>query len=600
MQASSLVLYKSRPARVVKTSDKLEIELEDGNTRRVRPKDVALLHPGPVGTLAGLSAREAEVESAWELLAGSTTTLAELAELAFGEYTPESAWSAWQLVAEGLYFSGTPEQISARSAEDIAAERAERDARAAEAEAWAGFLERLRQGELQPADSGRLGDVEALARGQTSTSRVLRALGQRETPEKAHALLLRIGHWDERVNPHPARVGVATRAPALDLPPLPEERRTDLTHLRAFAIDDEDNTDPDDAVSVDGDRLWVHVADVAALVAPDSALDVEARGRGATLYLPERTVPMLPPAAVERLGLGLADPSPALSFAFTLKDGVISDIDVTRSWVRVTRLSYERAQSMLSEPPLATLRAFAHDFRERRRARGAVFIELPEAKIRVHQDEIAIRPLPRLESRTLVTECMLMAGEAAARFAIDNEIAFPFSTQPPPEISTQPADPAAMFAQRKHLRASEMKSTPEPHAGLGLELYAQVTSPLRRYLDLITHQQLRAKLCGRPALPGPDVLTRIGAAQAVTGSVRRAERLSNRHWTLAYLKRHPEWTGTGIVVERRGQRATVLVPDLALETEVHAAADTALNAEIGLRVAKIDLAALAARFRTVP
>ncbi|NIR28287.1 MAG: RNB domain-containing ribonuclease [Gammaproteobacteria bacterium] len=595
------MLYRSRPARVLKTSDKLEIELEDGSTRRVRPKDVALLHPGPVGNPRGLAAGETEVESAWELLAGSTTTLGELAELMYGEYTPESAWSAWQLVADGLYFSGTPERITACSAAEIAAERAARDARAAEAEAWAAFVKRLQHGELAPEDAGRLGEVEALARAQTTASRVLRALGQRETPEKAHALLLRVGHWDESVNPHPARVGVATRAPTLDLPPLPEERRVDLTHLAALAIDDEDNTDPDDAVSADGDRVWVHVADVAALVQPDSPADLEARGRGATLYLPERTVPMLPPAAVERLGLGLTERSPALSFAFTLKDGVICDIGVLGSWVHVTRLSYERAQSMLSERPLANLRPLAHEFRERRRARGAAFIELPEVKLRVQEaGEILIRPLPRLESRTLVTECMLMAGEAAARFAIENEIAFPFSTQPPPQVRAQPRDPAAMFAHRKGLRASEIKSAPEPHAGLGLELYAQVTSPLRRYLDLITHQQLRAKLCGGAALPGPDVLTRIGAAQAVTGAVRRAERLSNRHWTLAYLKRNPDWTGRGIVVERRGPRATLLLPDLGLEADVHATGEVALNAEIELRVGKVDLAALSARFRTVP
>ena len=75
------------------------------------------------------------------------------------------------------------------------------------------------------------------------------------------------------------------------------EPRRDLTHLPAFAIDDEENQDPDDAVSLDGERLWVHVADVAALVAPDSEADLEARGRGANLYLPERIVNMLPLAS---------------------------------------------------------------------------------------------------------------------------------------------------------------------------------------------------------------------------------------------------------------------------------------------------------------
>jgi hypothetical protein len=99
---------------------------------------------------------------------------------------------------------------------------------------------------------------------------------------------------------------------------LPEEERLDLTHLPALAIDDKGNQEPDDALSLEGDRLWVHVADVAALVPPESAADLEARARGATLYLPEGAVPMLPWAAIGRLGLGLSEISPALSFGLDL------------------------------------------------------------------------------------------------------------------------------------------------------------------------------------------------------------------------------------------------------------------------------------------
>jgi exoribonuclease-2 len=105
----SLVLYKNRPARVAHAGEKLEIELEEGKTLKVRSKDVVLLHPGPLHSLGELQSPTGEVETAWELLAGGTTSLAELAELIYGDYTPASAWAAWQLVTEGLYFRGTPE-----------------------------------------------------------------------------------------------------------------------------------------------------------------------------------------------------------------------------------------------------------------------------------------------------------------------------------------------------------------------------------------------------------------------------------------------------------------------------------------------------------
>jgi len=118
----SLVLYKTHPARVKQAGKKIEIELQGGEVVAVRPKDVEVLHPGPLDSLAGLSAASGEIQAAWELLAGSSTDLAELAELAFGAYTPATAWAAWTWVADGLYFQGTPEHIQARTAEEVAAE----------------------------------------------------------------------------------------------------------------------------------------------------------------------------------------------------------------------------------------------------------------------------------------------------------------------------------------------------------------------------------------------------------------------------------------------------------------------------------------------
>ncbi|MFX4531934.1 RNB domain-containing ribonuclease, partial [Acinetobacter baumannii] len=83
-------------------------------------------------------------------------------------------------------------------------------------------------------------------------------------------------------------------------------------------------------------RLFVHVADVAALVPPGSPLDEEALRRGANLYLPEGTVPMLPPGVTEALGLGLNEVSPALTFELWVsEEGELLEERVYPSWVRV-------------------------------------------------------------------------------------------------------------------------------------------------------------------------------------------------------------------------------------------------------------------------
>ena len=123
-------MYKIRPARVRTVAEKIEIELENGHTKRVRDKDIQLLHPGPVSDLNKLSPRDGNVDEAWELLDGARTELKELSELLFDEFSPASAWAAWQLVADGLYFTGTPDAIQPRSGADVERDRVEREAKA--------------------------------------------------------------------------------------------------------------------------------------------------------------------------------------------------------------------------------------------------------------------------------------------------------------------------------------------------------------------------------------------------------------------------------------------------------------------------------------
>ena len=597
-RVDSLVLYKIRPARVVAVGEKIEIELDGGQTKKVRSKDIQLLHPGPVGNLAGLAPAEGELEAAWELLQGSETHLQELAELMFDAYSPATAWAAWERVAEGLYFSGTPEAIEVRTAEAVARDLSARAAKETAEREWEAFLGRVQGAALDDSDRDRLREVEALALERTEHSRILQALGHQETRANAHRLLVAAGYWEPSHNPYPHRLGVQLGEPSLPVPDPPEEERLDLTHLPAFAIDDEGNRDPDDAISLDGDRIWVHVADVASVAGPDTDLDREARARGANLYLPERTVNMLPELLTERLGLGLVDLSPGLSIGFRLSPEVEPvDVEILPTWLRVRRVSYEDAERWLDEEPFRSLRQLATRFRARRHSLDAVRIELPEVQIRVVDGAVNIRPLPRLQSRELVTDAMLMAGEAVARFCLERDIPIPFATQPTPDRSESPEDMAAMYAYRKQLRPTRLSVDPAPHFGLGLPLYTRVTSPLRRYSDLLIHQQIRAHLRRQPLLTRAEVGERLDVAETAGLGVRRAERLSNQHWKLVYLQDHPDWRGVGTVVDKDGQKATVLIRDLALEAKVRLRGDRSLNDEVRLSPREIDLPELTCYFR---
>jgi exoribonuclease II len=593
----SLVLYKNKPARVREIGEKLEIELPEGELLRVRLKDVELLHVGPLESLNQLSHKDGEVKTAWELLQGTTTNLTDLAELVYGADTPAHAWAAWQLVDDGLYFRGTPQEINVCSPQEVEEEINTRQTKADEEEAWNNFMERVQSGQFSPEDRRFLREVEDLALGRRTNSRVLQAMGRSETSENAHALLLETGYWDVIQDPYPLRLEINTSTPDVPLADLPEEERKDLTGLLAFAIDDEGSHDPDDAISIEGERIWVHIADTAALIPPDSPADLEARARGTSIYLPEGIVPMLPSRAVQVLGMGLQDRSPALSFGIQLDNsGQIDDIEIVPSWVKVQRLTYVQADTLLETDPLKDIYKLAQKYQSRRRANGALFIDLPEVKLKVNDGQVQITPIPALRSRDLVREVMLMAGEAVARYAIQHEIPIPYATQESVNPTELPEGLAGLFALRRMLKRSQVSSIPGSHAGVGLDVYSRVTSPLRRYLDLVVHQQLRAYFRGEAILDNQALIERIGESEAISNTANRAEQLAERHWTLVYLLQHPDWEGEGILVEKRNQRGKVLIPELALEPQIHLREDLPLNSSVQLGVRGVDLPELEAYF----
>ncbi len=600
----SLVLFKNRPAVVAEKADKLAISLPGGESLKVREKDVELLHPGPAGKVEAIekASPEGDAAGAWELLEGTEVPLAELAELAFGEFTPETAWAAWRLVQDGLRFSGTPAAVRAKPAAEVAAEEAKRGEKAREGAEREAFLERLAKGAVKlPDDARRLQDVEALALGKTDKSKTMKDAGKAETPVEAHKLLLSVGYWKEDVNPYPSRNGKTLASAKEPIPQPPAEERLDLTGLRSFAIDNAWSSDPDDAVSLDGDVLWVHVADPAASVLPDDPRDIEARGLGETLYLPEGSFRMLAEDSLPLFALGLSETSPALSFRIVLDENAeIKDVDIRKTIVRVERLTYGQADQQASDPALAPLFALADKLYARRLAAGAVVIELPETHMKVEAGEVTIEPIESYRAADMVREFMLIAGNAAARWAIRNRLPFPFVAQ---EVGDLPAQPlpglAGSYQLRRCMRPRRLSAAPGAHAGLGLSEYTQVTSPLRRYTDLVAHQQIRAFLDGRQPQTSEEVLARIAAGEAAAQAAVMAERESRRHWTMVMLSRMKDSRWDAVVVDRKGGRAIVLIPDLAIEASVAMKEDAALNDAIAVAVSSVKIPELEANFVVV-
>ncbi len=602
LKSGALVYYKTKAAVVTGLTDKIEI-LFFKTTKRVRDKDITLLHPGPVGDVNDLDMSLPEsldtLEETLELLEDETVSLEDLAEYLYGEYSPQTAWSTWMLVVDGLYFEGTVDEIVARPLDVIKAEKEKRDAKQAQKEAWNSLIDRIKNNKIEADDYTHLVEVEQLACGERENSRILKTIGISENKEDAHRLLLRLGYWKEDYNPWPRRMGVGLSNPEQEIPAAVDCERRDLQHLQAWAIDDVGNQDPDDAISLEGNRLWVHVADASSIIQPDSELDIEARSRGTNLYLPDQVVHMLPTGITEKLGLGLQEQSPALSISFVVaENGELDDIDVCFSQIKVTRTTYTDADKEL-DSTFADLKAVTDRYHQRRLDNDAATLDLPEVNIHVEDGEISITPYQHAGSRQLVGECMLAAGEAIAKFAEENNIPIPYAYQPEPEEIQHPEKPSEHYAYRRHFKPSRHATAAAPHFGLGLPRYTRVTSPLRRYLDLVTHQQLRAFITGQDLLDNEALVERIGLAEEASLAARKTERFSNQHWKMLYLKANPDWQGEAIVVRIEERTTTVIMPDLALEPRLRRKDPVELDQSFTIQVTSVDIPDLRANFRVV-
>jgi len=621
LNEGALVIYKGKPAIVKDRADgKITISLQTKEQVKVRDKDIELIHPGPVKDFKQIEEKTSEpaIREAWELLLddeeGKPPSLKELASLIGGEYTPASAYAVFCAVKDGLYFSGTIDAISIRQKDEVTAEEEKRNEKLRGAQERDQFIQRLKsyskkpqENHFLPIDSRYIQDVEALAYGKSPKSKTMKELGLSETPEDAHALLLKTGFWTSAINPHPGRFGLPVHSAEI-CPEEPEhEERIDLCRLAAFAIDNAWSDDPDDAVSIeknaDGkNTLYVHIADPAASITFNCPAEKEARDRGVTLYLPEGASRMLAPQALPMYALGLSEKSLALTFKIIInEDGNIDTTEIFPSVVKVKRITYEEADAQM-ENSARSEEAASQDTDElraiynltkliykRRMSQGAVDIELPDVHIFFKDGNIKIEPVKSCRSSVLVRECMITAGEGAGTWAAERGLAFPYISQ---EVELQreiEEGLAGSWQLRKCMRPRILSTKPGQHQGLGLDTYTQVTSPLRRYTDLLAHMQIRAFLKGAPALSVDEVSARLGFSEAAALAAVQAERASENHWLMVYLsdKKDSEWDA--VVVDNKGSRIQVIIPSLALETQVSLQKKVLPNENIKLILKSINI-----------
>ncbi|MEO5720710.1 MAG: ribonuclease R [Chthoniobacterales bacterium] len=316
--------------------------------------------------------------------------------------------------------------------------------------------------------------------------------------------------------------------------------REDLRGQFIVTIDPDDARDFDDAINVErlnsgGWKLGVHIADVAAYVAPGSALDREALKRGNSVYLPDRVIPMLP----ERLSNGVCSLRPDVDrlahsvFIEFGKDGGARNYRFARTVIRsARRLTYKEAYAILQAPPKGQLGERLHVawelasfLRKKRFEHGSLDLDFPEVKVRLDGEgkPIQLERIENDESHQLIEEFMLAANEAVALELKNRLIPTVYRVHEDPEpdklaeyrelvlsynykagdltqrrelqrllasFRGKPEEQALKIGLLKSLKRARYAPQPLGHYGLAKNNYTHFTSPIRRYADLVVHRAL--------------------------------------------------------------------------------------------------------------
>ncbi len=377
-----------------------------------------------------------------------------------------------------------------------------------------------------------------------------------------------------------------------EITPSDIESREDLRQLHFVTIDPLTARDYDDAVAVEqgphgSTRIWVAVADVSEYVEEGSPMDLEARARGCSLYLPDRAIPMLPPALSSDIcSLVPHQDRLAMVVRFDLApDGKIVSEGCSAAVIHSQgQLDYSSVAAALEGDfrgrrseytqhleQLERLQQVAVALRKRRMARGSLDLDLPEQQAVLDEDDpcrvrdiVESRPdAPTKQAYNLIEELMLAANEVVARQFVAAKMETIWRVHAPPlpgalvqlsavmgsyginvdaaRLSAQKSV-ARLLAQLKDHRAQRplsylvLRALKQAvygvvnlgHFGLGSQAYLHFTSPIRRYPDLHVHRMLKSVLRDQGLPAGRPLSTEITQKHQLAGLARDASDAERR------------------------------------------------------------------------
>ncbi|MEO5675345.1 MAG: ribonuclease R [Chitinophagales bacterium] len=379
------------------------------------------------------------------------------------------------------------------------------------------------------------------------------------------------------------------------------KKRRDFRSILTFTIDPADAKDFDDAISFKPlEDSWfeigVHIADVSHYIQPDSVLDKEALQRATSVYLVDRTVPMLP----EKLSNGICSLTPesdklCYSAVFEMNE----EGDIRKRWFGRTiihsnrRFAYEQAQEIIEgkedqfSSPLLTLNRIAKQLRANRFKSGSINFNSVEVKFKLDEKGNPLSAFLKepKDANMLIEDFMLLANRSVAEFVgkrKGKQIPFVYRVHdlPDDEKLQDFADFAAMFGYKLNFSTSKhtahsinsmmekIKGKPEEymlesiavrtmakavyttqnigHYGLAFPFYTHFTSPIRRYPDVMVHRILE-KVLNNERVKDENFEAKCLHSSAMERKAADAERASVKLKQVEFMKQHVGEVFSGII-----------------------------------------------------
>ncbi|MDR0948681.1 MAG: ribonuclease R [Lachnospiraceae bacterium] len=381
----------------------------------------------------------------------------------------------------------------------------------------------------------------------------------------------------------PSKVQKQALRVASEVTPKDREGRRDLRDTFMVTIDGEDAKDLDDAVSISFEDgcycLGVHIADVTNYVQENSALDWEAKNRGTSIYLPDRVIPMLPRTLSNGIcSLNEGEDRLALSCFMKIDEmGDRIDYEICESVICVNRrMTYTAVETLITSQELEEadadselvfhlrqMKQLSALLRKKRKKRGAIDFDFPEAKVIVdddgHPTDIVVRK--RNTATDIIEDFMLAANETIAMHFFRLDIPFVYRIHELPDeekieklstltqkfgvilkktsrkispkeiqrvlrkVDGKPEEAMISRLALRSMKQAKYSTLCVGHFGLSCKEYCHFTSPIRRYPDLQIHrivkEHLRQKLSDERIAHYRDILPQV--ALSSSENERRAD-----------------------------------------------------------------------------